>query len=156
MKKPEDILKGLMFCSYTDEGLECSDECPYYGESCCVEGLMADAAGRIRQLEAYSRRIDADIVEIVGVDNQLAMENNDLRDDIAELNDKLPTWISVEDRLPIWEETVIAYIPVDGVCAAQYWGDQWRRENIGCIRADAGVTVTHWMPLPEPPKESRP
>ena len=52
-------------------------------------------------------------------------------------------WISVEERLPEDDETVLT------------WGDlqivmmDWRHENKWCCFGD----VTHWMPLPEPPKE---
>lgn len=68
-------------------------------------------------------------------------------------------WISVEDRLPdlipcnagtayseavtVWTSGRKAMVAVwDGnafLCAADYW-EAW------------GETITHWMPLPEPPK----
>ena len=57
-------------------------------------------------------------------------------------------WISVNDRLPEVHETVIAW---DGdinepelACRTIY--NEW----FGVKVCD---TVTHWMPLPEPPKE---
>ena len=63
-------------------------------------------------------------------------------------------WIGVEERLPVEDETVIVCADDGCVYAAQYWGHgNWRRELIGCIRSDTDVTPTHWMPLPEPPKE---
>lgn len=61
-------------------------------------------------------------------------------------------WIRVEDKLPLAFEPVI-------VC---------RKERNGSLKVEAGArdvngwwkvyghkckTVTHWMPLPEPPKE---
>lgn len=55
-------------------------------------------------------------------------------------------WISVTDRLPQRGQEVIAY---DGgvlkpkVYACLFWDKEF----------DSWARVTHWMPLPEPPKE---
>ena len=76
----------------------------------------------------------------------------DLRRENAELRARVPKWISVNDRLP--KEKVIcivyykhAYCDNDG-----YW-------TIGICFYDGekfqmhcAYKVTHWMPLPEPPK----
>ena len=54
-------------------------------------------------------------------------------------------WISVEDRLPNKYESVLVlsnagYISIDSLC-----GDNiWLEHRI--------IKVTHWMPLPTPPK----
>ncbi len=53
-------------------------------------------------------------------------------------------WISVEDRLPEKYQPVIAYLP----------GIIYSDQHVQMIKwwdADV-VEVTHWMPLPEPPK----
>ena len=74
--------------------------------------------------------------------------------DVLEALENQSKWISVEERLPVEDETVIVCADDGCVYAAQYWGHgKWRRELIGCIRSDTDVTPTHWMPLPEPPKE---
>lgn len=85
----------------------------------------------------------------------LCMARDFLREHFAELG-----WISVKERLPdlipcnagtaysdaviVWTDGKKAMIAVwDGVdflCAADYW-EAW------------GESITHWMPLPEPPKE---
>ena len=71
-----------------------------------------------------------------------------------------PRWISVKERLPGDEKPVLVYYGF------------WRKENAGTalrytgtlsyFRFDpqphwqhesTGLIVTHWMPLPEPPKE---
>ncbi len=67
-------------------------------------------------------------------------------------------WRRVEDELPQPYNTVLVYGPqapvvfayyVDG--AQYYRGGQWYR--VGTCRADdTRITVTHWMPLPEPPE----
>lgn len=57
-------------------------------------------------------------------------------------------WISVKDRLP--EEKVKVLVVLGSnirgkrICIDQRISGNWR--GLGCL-------VTHWMPLPEPPKE---
>jgi hypothetical protein len=62
-------------------------------------------------------------------------------------------WIPVSERLPEHGEVVLCYMSFKEARALQwdnasrYWlgyesGDDWSKAN-----------VTHWMPLPEPPKE---
>lgn len=57
-------------------------------------------------------------------------------------------WISVKDRLPDDDKTVLV---TDGIriCLSYYEGccDLWRGGYI------FGREMTHWMPLPQPPKE---
>lgn len=64
-------------------------------------------------------------------------------------------WISVKDKLPEGAGNVLAYIPDlhdynQGGCSVMGWvQDHWRDTYKGREFAN----VTHWMPLPEPPKE---
>ena len=67
-------------------------------------------------------------------------------------------WISVKDRLP----EIIKDFPV------LTWS-RWAEEHIICISYDPelgwmsdnanymreGIDITHWQPLPEPPKEAK-
>jgi hypothetical protein len=71
-------------------------------------------------------------------------------------------WISVKDRLPENELTVIGYTPVDGYMFIGFhktevaFGYDWSSWYIiTSMRSTKKITkkVTHWMPLPEPPKE---
>jgi hypothetical protein len=64
--------------------------------------------------------------------------------------DKCHRWISVEERLPENCEFVL--------CIVRYGEDAWNHE-LGFVLNDKWVhpgrsdgTVTHWMPLPEPPE----
>ena len=63
-------------------------------------------------------------------------------------------WVSVADRLPEPETEVLArcrYKDAWHILAcyvSKRWYDQWYT-----IVAGQWVKVTHWMPLPEPPKE---
>ena len=56
-------------------------------------------------------------------------------------------WISVKDRLPEQYSYVIAFTGLE-VMEAFY--DGWR---FGCTSKSHPISVTHWMPLPEPPKD---
>lgn len=65
-------------------------------------------------------------------------------------------WISVKERLPKYGVPVLAADSRDGfvreLCLEKYAGDKvfWVSEGHWCLNTDE---VTHWMPLPEPPKE---
>lgn len=63
---------------------------------------------------------------------------------IEQMQDK---WISVKDRMPEVGEFVLAYMPNSSMIL-QYNGDNVLSDLFGHI-------YTHWMPLPEPPKESQ-
>lgn len=61
-------------------------------------------------------------------------------------------WISVKDRMP--EDDATDYLVYGrngyGIVVAIYYGDgEWLTDDLTNITR----FVTHWMPLPEPPKE---
>ena len=65
-------------------------------------------------------------------------------------------WISVKDRLPEDERTVLVYYNFGDKCKISFYETlayyafdpepHWQHEG-------TGLKVTHWMPLPEPPEE---
>ena len=69
---------------------------------------------------------------------------------------KVPKWISVEERLPELETEVLVWCG-KFVCMAHYGRADsyepvfWDYDCEGC-RDELYPKVTHWMPLPEPPK----
>ena len=83
------------------------------------------------------QKVSADLIE------RLAAEN-------AELREKVPQWISVEDRLPIdrLKKYLVAFRDAGGpiVDMARYFpSDGWT-----CDKWDVPQNlITHWMPLPE-------
>ena len=65
-------------------------------------------------------------------------------------------WISVEDRLPEYsdDEFADAVLVTDGFVQhmAYFVGGEWRFAESGEIKEPMWYRITHWMPLPEPPK----
>ena len=72
----------------------------------------------------------------------------------AALREKVPQWISVEDRLPIdrLSKYLVAFRDAGGsiVDMARYFpSDGWTCDNWEVPQN----LITHWMPLPEAPEE---
>lgn len=130
MKSPDEIKKGLEFCSRLTCG-EKNVDCPYEcGNSECISHLTADALALIQQLEA-----------------------------------KVPRWISVkENEKPRLRQDCLCICSYsdtknhewDYMMVLRWMGEgdngyvnrpHFQHEGMN------GMIVTHWMPLPEPPKE---
>lgn len=66
------------------------------------------------------------------------------------LKEQEPQWISVDDRMPEGMGTVLI-AHKGGVSFGWFNGAYWTK---GAATKHKPIkTVTHWMPLPEPPKE---
>ena len=84
--------------------------------------------------------------EVLALLERLTAEN-------AALREKVPQWISVEERRPEPGKRVLA---TDGVFVGEAYrtsADTWRRYDGIAMRDCLGSIVTHWMPLPEAPEE---
>ena len=71
-------------------------------------------------------------------------------------------WISVKDRLPAYEVPVLVYRPsmAAPILVDEYQGfwdeddlDNWCEGWALYGKHNGKDIITHWMPLPEPPKE---
>ena len=66
-------------------------------------------------------------------------------------------WISVSDRMPDYDIDVLLFGPGWNAVYVGYW--RHSHEWIGRYRAEENqlpyTDPTHWMPLPEPPKETK-
>ena len=105
-------------------GVPC-EKCPVVGNKDCFEEVNTAAAELIERLTA---------------------EN-------AALREKVPQWISVEERRPEPGKRVLA---TDGVFVGEAYrtsADTWRRYDGIAMRDCLGSIVTHWMSLPEEPEE---
>ena len=128
MKTPEAIKKGLEAC-IEDECHGQHQSCPYKDDELCMMHICGDALAYITQLEA-----------------------------------RIPKWISVKDRLPEPSTYVLA---LTAPCALSVGENVIVADYIHPKREECGVfviaytpyadqyilPVTHWMPLPAPPKE---
>ena len=56
-------------------------------------------------------------------------------------------WISVEDRLPTWKDGKVLIYTTHGISIAQRTTSERRKGDCAIPKL-----ITHWMPLPEPPK----
>ncbi len=68
-------------------------------------------------------------------------------------------WISVEDRFPEHNQVCLCVDNFDTIYVLKWWGKifpNWTYPNCtdttGIYHPLCGI-ITHWMPLPEPPKE---
>jgi hypothetical protein len=111
---------------------------------CCAEGECKDCAMHEDKQRCQENLLDkaAEAIE------RLTAEN-------AALREKVPQWISVEDRLPeAWKDedgvlvNYMIYTPEFGADIGNYhaMAKRWLCMAIPC-------TVTHWMPLPGAPEE---
>ena len=55
-------------------------------------------------------------------------------------------WISVDDRLPDESYPVLCVTSAGGMMIARYG------HKYGSWHVSGSIDITHWMPLPEPPK----
>ena len=134
MKKPEEIKHGLEIvvngCLTCDC---CITDCPYdpechpMNEDTTVDmpkKMAADAIDYIQQLENHIR---------------------ELTEKVAQLEAAQPRWISVDDILPDKGSEVLL-CDKGGVIGVGYYTGTWYSCN-------TPYRITHWMPLPEAPKE---
>lgn len=64
-------------------------------------------------------------------------------------------WISVKERLPKYGDYVLCIGPKRGYYISEYRGlvDIPHKAWPWFMAQGRSVKITHWMPLPEPPKE---
>lgn len=133
MKTPDEIKKRLRWCGGIAQIIKgCSGGCPYYvsnDDGCQQEDLTADALAYIQQLEAH-----------------------------------VPKWISVKERLPEQHmQNCLCWCvfengpPENGFAHVATW---YSHGDNGYVNGPhfsdegyCGMHVTHWMTIPEAPKE---
>lgn len=139
MKTPDEIKKGMGCCARLKFPNAYCDNCPYLVKAaehlweCKSPEILTDALAYIQQLE----------------------------DQIRDLTKMVPKWISVEERLPEDNANVLVYAIGNNehsVIAMTSYTHNMYGFNIEGWRAPwqyffYEYKITHWMQLPEPPKE---
>jgi len=89
------------------------------------------------------------------------------KDQVADASKVMPQWISVKDRLPEEGVWVLGYYSIYendiyDVGVVKRFVHTWAEANIwltnhkdGPLTYEEVDSITHWMPLPAPPKEEK-
>lgn len=138
--KNEEIVKALRCCLTHRNEAGC-EQCPYWIEVPTPEGLRETIGS------AVLHRCDTDRL---GMDGAALIERLTGRcaryaEEIAVLQEKI-RWIPVEERLPDQCIDVLVRYRDKHVLLGTAMCDDWIEEDL------EDGKITHWMPLPEPPK----
>ena len=131
----EELIKNLRICSRCDFGQDCNGCTQERTDTFCCDKLLHDAANAIEKLIE-----DRDMYAKAMTDehNRAARLAWDHR------------WIPVTERLPKDGAEVLAFNRT-GFAYVDYRADgKWK---INSMVDEEHEIVTHWMPLPEPPKD---
>ena len=172
MKTPDEIKKGLMFCGDGDLFAGGCEDCNYRHAGCST-ALSVDALAYIEQLEAK-------ISELLRGRDDLTATNTQLRDVVFKnelfkrrleeersvFEAQVPRWISVEERLPetcaetrSFYHSVTVLASENGRIMMGYFTASKDDGSYDFTGVDSHkkfydfAKPSHWMPLPEPPKE---
>ena len=166
----KEIVQALRCTSTPGDHTSNCEQCPYWKKeqlngrlkeklgtdtwtSCDIDKVGLDAADLIERLTAENADLRK---EIEWKDMVIALAQREQAEAEAErdaLREKVPQWISVEDRHPKPGTRVLA---TDGVFVGEAYrtsADTWRRYDGIAMRDCIGSVVTHWMPLPDAPEE---
>ena len=146
----KEIVQALRCCA---EG-ECKDCAMHEDKQRCQENLLDKSADLIERLTAENADLRK---ELEWKDMVIALAQKEQEGAEAEmdaLREKVPQWISVEERLPIdrLKKYLVAFRDVGGqiVDMARYFpSDGWTCDNWDVPQK----LITHWMPLPKAPED---
>lgn len=147
----DELIRQMMACY---KGVPCEDaNCGFNPKSDldCIEQLLTRAADAIGELQKDLER-SKDFEAFWQHEAEEALK----KFQIAISNKS--RWIPITERLPEYMENVLV---TDGVFSGMGWRD-WYDHHGTKPREDYWISpnsnvndlgITHWMPLPEPPKE---
>lgn len=110
--------------------------------------MMAEAESHMAQVERLNKQIEELQKQVAYWQTKLTKSM--CGETLAELSK--PRWIPVTERLPEDGSDVLAYLD-SRITAANYYKETWQDCVMGRLYLTEEGFVTHWMPLPEPPKE---
>lgn len=145
MRQPEEIKKGLECC--TDPECVCDERCPYMDIKFpkCREQLLTDAHVFVQHLE---------------VQNDTLTAKATLFDTAVEQAEKykaqVPRWVSAKEPPKEWRKNskekvlinYLVYMPEYGIDVGN-----WIEPAGKWVVMGIPANVTHYMPMPEGPKE---
>lgn len=144
----KEIVQSLRRCQF---GAPCA-RCPAVSYKNCMDEMHKCAADLIERMIVDVADLRK---EIERKDMVIALAQRKQAEAEAErdaLREKVPQWISVEERRPEPGKRVLA---ADGIFVGEAYrtsADTWRRYDGIAMRDCLGSIVTHWMPLPEEPE----
>lgn len=154
--RDQELVNALRYlCPGNFTCARCEYEPVCHGDGCAI---IQKAADRIANQNTHIAALQQEIEKLRGQNEQLREAAALMTKESAELLER--RWIPVEERLPATEswgasKVVLGIVqnelgyPPPNPCFCVYLGNQqWT------IRGRM-VTITHWMPLPEPPEEER-
>ena len=121
-----------------------------------IWAVIEQASDRIANQSNHIAALQQEIEKLRGQNEQLREAAALVTKESAELLER--RWIPVEERLPEDRSDVLV---------VAYWHERWGAYMGWCAPERAAwsvhvgigdrsdIAVTHWMPLPEPPKEER-
>lgn len=161
MRDCNSVLKSMRICLAVDRDSNCLSECfgcDYISHDNHVMDMVRDAADAIEKLLDENKAIKQS-------NKDAAMRNKLLCDEISRIKEKVPQWVSVEERLPERtnplhaRDTYLVRLESGCIKTLSYEYDNSDRCRSGMSPLfnegweKTAVPVTHWMPLPAPPKE---
>ena len=144
----ENLIKRLRYCA---DAVTCRF-CPWRSDCCLREGQRkaADAIEELSRLYEAQRQ------------NLISLMNEEPETEWITVKEKLPEekdsgfsadvliLVKEQDGDFTWEDVYSGYYLYDAVSDETGW---WAQMPQNCQQVKERFSVTHWMPLPEPPKE---
>lgn len=142
-------------CVLCNEAADAIEERDKYALSLQHE-MMAEAESHIALVERLNKQVAELQMQVAHWQRELAKSMCEVT--LREL--EKPRWIPVTERLPESVDDDVLVTDGEG-CAVGYWrpdAQAWDSTDFGWLEnrsePPCGIhTVTHWMPLPKPPKE---
>lgn len=134
----ENIVEQLRYCAEHFSCSGCGGDCKTGSNEPRTKAVLNDAADAIEGLLAENKAIKQS-------NKDAAMRNKLLCDEISRMKEKVPHWISVEERTPTAEDGDPWYR-----CLA--YSDEEQLMTLPLCKVGNGY-VTHWMRIEPPPKE---